>query len=51
MATGQSILDLIEVMDRGMALHSGETGVTMGLRAANAAQDVFEALLAQQPNV
>jgi hypothetical protein len=51
MATGQSILDLIEVMDRGMALQSGETGVTIGLRAVNAAQDVFEALLAQQPNV
>jgi hypothetical protein len=51
MATGQSLLDLMEVMDRGLALQSGETGVTIGLRAVNAAQDVFESLLAQQPNV
>jgi len=51
MATGQSILDVMEVMDRGLALQSGETGVTLGLRAVNAAQDFFESLLAQQPNV
>tara|TARA_R110000824_G_scaffold18403_2_gene72923 strand:- start:9 stop:674 length:666 start_codon:yes stop_codon:yes gene_type:complete len=51
MATGQSILDLMEVMDRGLQLQSGETGVTLGLRAANAAQDYFESLLAVEPNV
>ncbi|PCH83458.1 MAG: hypothetical protein COC02_04000 [Rhodospirillaceae bacterium] len=51
MATGQSILDLMEVMDRGLQLQSGETGVTLGLRAVNAAQDFFESLLALQPNV
>ena len=51
MATGQSILDLMEAMDRGLQLQSGETGVTLGLRAVNAAQDFFESLLAQQPNV
>lgn len=51
MATGQSILDLMEVMDRGLQLQSGETGVTLGLRAVNASQDFFESLLALQPNV
>jgi hypothetical protein len=51
MATGQSILDLMEVMDRGLQLQSGETGVTLGLRAVNAAQDYFESLLAIEPNV
>ena len=50
MATGQTILDLMEVFDRGLQLQSGESGVTMGLRAANAAQDYLESLLALQPN-
>jgi hypothetical protein len=50
MATGQTILDLMEVLDRGLQLQSGQTGVTMGLRAANAAQDYLESLLALQPN-
>lgn len=51
MATGQSLMDLMEVMDRGLQLQSGETGVTLGLRALNAAQDYFESLLALEPNV
>ena len=51
MATGQSLMDLMEVMDRGLQLQSGETGVTLGLRALNAAQDYFESLLAVEPNV
>ena len=50
MATGQTLLDLMEVLDRGLQLQSGQTGVTMGLRAANAAQDYLESLLALQPN-
>ena len=50
MATGQTVLDLMEVLDRGLQLQSGETGVTLGLRAANAAQDYLESLLALQPN-
>jgi hypothetical protein len=50
MATGQTILDLMEVLDRGLQLQSGQTGVTMGLRAANAAQDYLESLLALRPN-
>ena len=51
MATGQTLLDLMEVMDRGLQLQSGETGVTRGLTAINAAQDHFESILALEPNV
>ena len=51
MATGQSLLDTMEVMDRGLQLQSGETGVTLGLRALNSAQDHFESMMALQPNV
>lgn len=51
MATGQSILDLMEVMDRGLQLQSGETSVTLALRAVNASQDYLESILALQPNV
>lgn len=51
MATGQTLLDLMEVMDRGLQLQSGETGVTRGLTALNAAQDHFESILALEPNV
>jgi len=51
MATGQSILDLMEVMDRGLQLQSGETGVALALRAVNAAQDYLESILALDPNV
>jgi hypothetical protein len=50
-ATGQSMLDTMEVLDRGLQLQSGETGVTLALRALNASQDHFEALMALQPNV
>ena len=51
MATGQTLMDTMEVMDRGLQLQSGETGVTLALRALNAAQDHFESMLALQPNV
>ena len=51
MATGQTLLDLMEVMDRGLQLQSGETGVTQGLLALNAAQDHFESYLSLEPNV
>tara|TARA_R100000306_G_C4320004_1_gene114669 strand:- start:37 stop:714 length:678 start_codon:yes stop_codon:yes gene_type:complete len=51
MATGQSMLDTMEVLDRGLQLQSGETGVTLALRALNASQDHFEAMMALQPNV
>ena len=51
MATGQSMLDTMEVLDRGLQLQSGETGVTLGLRALNASQDHFESMMALQPNI
>tara|TARA_R100001086_G_scaffold82443_1_gene40380 strand:+ start:623 stop:1297 length:675 start_codon:yes stop_codon:yes gene_type:complete len=51
MATGQTMLDLMETMDYGLQLQSGESGVTRGLRALNAAQDHLESLLALDPNV
>ena len=51
MATGQTLLDTMEVMDRGLQLQSGETGVTLALRALNASQDHFESMMALQPNV
>ena len=50
MATGQTILDVMEVMDRGLQLQSGESSVTLSLRAVNVAQDHLEALLATAPN-
>ena len=51
MATGQTMLDLMETFDFGLQLQSGETSVTKGLRALNAAQDHLESLLALDPNV
>jgi len=51
MATGQSMMDTMEVLDRGLQLQSGETGVTLALRALNASQDHFESMMALQPNV
>jgi hypothetical protein len=51
MATGQTMLDLMEVMDRGLQLQSGETGVSKALKALNASQDHFESILALEPNV
>jgi hypothetical protein len=50
-ATGQTLLDTMEVMDRGLQLQSGETGVTLALRALNASQDHFESMMALHPNV
>lgn len=45
------MLDLMEVMDRGLQLQSGETGVSKALKALNASQDHFESILALEPNV
>ena len=50
MATGQTILDLMEGLDASLQLQASESGVTKGLIAANAAQDYLESLLALQPN-
>jgi hypothetical protein len=46
MATGQSLLDLMEVLNAELQLQSGEADVTRGLRALNASQDFFETQLA-----
>tara|TARA_Y100000310_G_scaffold296953_1_gene329612 strand:+ start:479 stop:1153 length:675 start_codon:yes stop_codon:yes gene_type:complete len=51
MATGQSILDLMEGLDRELKLQSGEVDVTLGLKLLNAAQDYFESVIALQPNL
>ena len=50
MATGQTILDLMEGLDASLQLQNSESGVTKGLIAANAAQDYLESLLALEPN-
>lgn len=51
MATGQSILNICEVLNQELQLQSGEADVTRALRALNVAQDFFEAQLGQYPNV
>ena len=51
MATGQTILDLMEVLNQELQLQSGEDDVTKGLVALNAAQDAFESLAALRPNI
>lgn len=49
MATGQSLLNLMELVDQELQLQAGENDVTRGLLALNAAQDYFESLLALVP--
>jgi hypothetical protein len=51
MATGQNILDLMEDMHPELQLQSGESNVARGLRLLNAAQDVFETVISQYPEV
>jgi hypothetical protein len=51
MATGQNILDLMEDMHPELQLQSGESNAPRGLRLLNAAQDVFETVIAQYPDV
>jgi len=43
---GQTICDLMEVMDQDLQLQSGEDDVTRGLLALNTAQDIFEVIAA-----
>jgi hypothetical protein len=47
--TGQSILNLMEILDQELQLQTGEGDVTRALLAVNAAQDWFETLAAQEP--
>ena len=51
MATGQTLLDLLEDAFPEMDLQSGEADVDKGLRLLNAAQDLYETVAAQHPNV
>lgn len=51
MATGQSLLDLMEVLDNELQNQPAEADVNRSLAALNAAQDQFEARLAQFPDV
>lgn len=46
MATGQTLLDLMELTNQELQLQSTETDVTRGLLALNVAQDYFETLAA-----
>lgn len=48
MATGQSLLDRMELLFPELQLQSGESDVTKGLLALNMAQDYFESVLALQ---
>lgn len=51
MATGQTLLDLCQVLDNELLLQSGEADVTRGLLALNAAQDLFEAVVSGYPDL
>lgn len=51
MATGQDLLDLMQVLDNELLLQTGEPDVARGLIALNAAQDMFEASVALMPTM
>lgn len=51
MATGQTLLNMMEVLHPELQLQPGEADVTKGLLALNAAQDYMESLLALQPQL
>ncbi len=51
MATGQTILNLMAVLDQELQVQPAEADVVPALIALNAAQDFFEGLLALKPNV
>jgi hypothetical protein len=48
MATGQTLLDTMELLNRELQLQSGESDVTRGLVALNRAQDYLESILAAE---
>jgi hypothetical protein len=48
MATGQTILTLMEVLNNELQLQPSEPDVVRGLAALNAAQDYFESLVSSQ---
>lgn len=49
--TGQSLLDRMELLDAELQLQTGEADVVKGLVALNVAQDYFESVAAQRPNI
>lgn len=49
--TGQDLLNIMEDLNAELQLQAGEANVAKGLRALNAAQDMFELILARQPDV
>src|SRR5712671_4429690 len=51
MATGQSLLDIMEDLNAELQLQTGEGDVAKGLRAVNAAQDVVETVMATHARV
>ena len=51
MATGQTILNLMELLNQELQLQAGEADVTRGLLALNVAQDYFESLAAARPKI
>jgi hypothetical protein len=51
MATGQTLLNLMELLNQELQLQSGEADVTRGLIALNAAQDQFESLAAVRKGI
>lgn len=51
MATGQVLLDTMELLNQELQLQSGESDVTRGLVALNRAQDFYEAVAARYPDV
>jgi hypothetical protein len=48
-ATGQTILDTMEMLDQELQLQTGEADVTRGLIAINRAQDLLESVIATRP--
>lgn len=51
MATGQTILDRMELLHPELQLQTGEADVTRGLIAANMAQDYMESVFALHPGI
>jgi len=51
MATGQTVLDRMELLHPELQLQAGESDVTKGLIAANMAQDYMESVFALHPGI
>lgn len=51
MALGQYLLDQMQVLDNELLLQPAEPMVVRALIALNMAQDLFESIIAQQPNL